>query len=56
VWAAAIIEAASVTVIDGDTLDVGARLVEEGLARAFRRHSAGYAPLEDMARRARRGV
>jgi endonuclease YncB( thermonuclease family) len=37
-------------------VDVGARLIEEGLAWAFRRYSADYAHLEVMARRARRGV
>ena len=37
-------------------VDVGAKLVEEGLAWAFRRYSDDYDRQEDAARRARRGV
>lgn len=37
-------------------VDIGAQLVSEGLAWAFRRYSAVYASQEDEARRAKRGV
>ena len=37
-------------------VDIGAQLVSEGLAWAFRRYSTDYAGQEDEARRARRGV
>lgn len=42
--------------IDGGATNINARLVEEGLAVAYRRYSKEYVPQEDAARLAGRGM